>query len=117
MFFLCFFLLNLPEIWRNSKHEPDGIRLCVGPTSILEKENPKGVFTNHGAGNYNTGGEASEILPLRKGGLEKVLEMLKGGGHTILGVVFYPLKRGGGARNVLPCLDGGRGVQKVFPIV
>ena len=43
-----------------------------------------------GMGSYKTGGGgAREVLPLRKGGTEKVLAMLKGGGGTkSFGVVF-----------------------------
>ena len=45
------------------------------PLSIL-----KGLVTNHGeGGGYKTGGGAHEVLPLRKGGAEKVLAMLKEG--------------------------------------
>ena len=42
---------------------------------------------------YTTGWE---VLPLQKGGLEKVLAMLKEGGSKMFGVVFHvhPLKRG-----------------------
>ena len=36
----------------------------------------KGLVTN-----YGEGGGGCEVLPLRKGGAEKVLAMLKGGGH------------------------------------
>ena len=50
----------------------------------------KGVVTNHrGGGGYKTGGgEAREVLPLRKGGAHKVLAMLKGG-HTKFWGSFY----------------------------
>ena len=45
------------------------------------EENAKGVVTNYREGGYKTGGGgfASEVLPLQKGGTEKVLAMLKGG--------------------------------------
>ena len=39
------------------------------------KDVGKGVVTNYGEG-------AREVLPLRKGGAEKVLTILKGGGGT-----------------------------------
>ena len=35
-----------------------------------------------GGGGYKTGRGTCEVLPLRKGGSEKVLAMLKGGGGT-----------------------------------
>ena len=42
----------------------------------------KGLVTNYGEGGYKTGGGGTcEVLPLRKGGAEKVLAMLKGGEH------------------------------------
>ena len=67
-----------------------------------------------GRGGYKTGrGVASEVLPLQKGGAEKVLAMLKGGTTSfevvltweleVLAIVmggtksFHPLKGGGGA--------------------
>ena len=41
----------------------------------------KGLVTN-----YGEGGGACEVLPLRKGGAEKVLAILKGGGaQKVLG--------------------------------
>ena len=43
------------------------------------------LFT--GRGGYKTGGGACEVFPLRKGGAEKVLAMLKGGTNSF-GVVF-----------------------------
>ena len=50
----------------------------------------KGVVTNYGEGGGGTkreGGRASEVLPLRKGGMGKVLTILKGvgGGTTSFG--------------------------------
>ena len=39
-------------------------------------------------GGYKTGGRACEVLPLRKGGTEKVLAMLKGGHKKFWGS-FY----------------------------
>ena len=49
----------------------------------------KGLVTTYGEGGYKTGGGACEVLPLRKGGVKKVLAMLKGGGGTnSFGVVF-----------------------------
>ena len=53
----------------------------------------KGLVTKYGEGGGATkreGGGAREVLPLRKGGAEKVLAMLKrgGGGETSFGVVF-----------------------------
>ena len=41
----------------------------------------KGLVTNYREGGYKTGGGACEVLPLRKGRMEKVLAMLKGGRH------------------------------------
>ena len=43
-----------------------------------------------GGGGYKTGGGACEVLPLHKGGTEKVSAMLKGGGGgtNSFGVVF-----------------------------
>ena len=42
-----------------------------------------------GGGGYKMGGgAASEVLPLRIAGAEKVLAMLKGGGHKSCWVVF-----------------------------
>ena len=49
----------------------------------------KGVFTNYWEGSYKMGGEASEVLPLRKrGGAKKCFAMLKGRRKT------FPFKRG-----------------------
>ena len=40
------------------------------------------LITGRGGGGYKTGGGAREVLPLWKGGAEKVLAMLNGrGGH------------------------------------
>ena len=41
-----------------------------------------------GMGGYNTGGGALEILPLRKGGAEKVLAMLGGGQKKFRGSLY-----------------------------
>ena len=54
----------------------------------LDTVNTKGLVINHGeGGGYKTGWGACEVLPLRKGGAEKVLAMLKGGTKSV-GVVF-----------------------------
>ena len=60
---------------------------------LLEnKLSPKGLVTNsgEGAGGSQTvgGGGACEVLPLRKGEAEQVLDMLKGR-HTTLWGSFY----------------------------
>ena len=80
----------------------------------------------------------SEVLPLQKGGMEKVLTMLKGGTNRFEVVLtrefkvlaklmvggrgvkgFHPLKGGGGgAGKVLPCLGGGaKSWTHNFPIL
>ena len=66
---------------------------------MVEKESIRGVMvekgesgTGHllpgvGEGWMGGGGVACEVLPLQKGGMEKVLAMLKGGG-TSFGVMW-----------------------------
>ena len=44
-----------------------------------------------GGATKREGGGACEVLPLRKRGLEKVLAMLKGGGHNKFWGSFYVL--------------------------
>ena len=75
---------------------------------------------------YKTGvgwGEASEVLPLQKGGTQTVLAILKRGTDSFEVVLTWELevlailigganssralKGGWGARTVLPCLEGG----------
>ena len=47
---------------------------------MITSHDYKGVVTNYGEGGLQNGrGEACEVLPLRKGGAEKVLAILKGG--------------------------------------
>ena len=59
---------------------------------MSSKNRHKGLVTNYGEGvaTKREGGEACEVLPLRKGGAEEVLAMLKGGGGgtNSFGVVF-----------------------------
>ena len=51
----------------------------------LAAHGSKGPVTNYRKGGLlNRGGGASEVLPLQKRGTEKVLAMLKGGGHKKL---------------------------------
>ena len=53
--------------------------LAVGKLFITNKPSQctKGLVTNYGEGGLQNGG-ACEVLPLRKGGTQKVLAMLKG---------------------------------------
>ena len=46
------------------------------------------LITGKGGGGYKMGGGACEVLPLRKGGAEKLLAMLKGGHNKFWGS-FY----------------------------
>ena len=59
--------------------------------TIIEKRfllQYKGLVTNYREGEgYKTAGGACEVLPLREGGTEKVLAMLKRGTNSF-GVVF-----------------------------
>ena len=47
-----------------------------------------GLVTNYRKGGLQDGRGAHEVLPLRKGGAQKVLAMLKGGGTKSCWVVF-----------------------------
>ena len=49
----------------------------------------KGLVTNYGEEGLQNGRGACEVLPLRKGGAEKVLAMLKGGGHKTFWGIFF----------------------------
>ena len=76
-----------------------------------------------GRGGYKTGGGAHEVLPLQKGGSEKVSAKLKGGTtsfgvvlmrwHKVLAILkggikgFHSLKRGDGRKKVNPVLRAG----------
>ena len=83
----------------------------------------KGLVTNYGEGGGAIKWEGGHVkLPLRKGGAEKVLAMMKGGGHKKFWGSFYAVTSslrhivGGrekfllfkrGVRKVFPCLEGG----------
>ena len=54
----------------------------------------KGVVTNYGRGATKLDGGHVKFYPYEKGGVEKVLAMLKGGHKR-----FPPFKRGGGMTN------------------
>ena len=78
-----------------------------------------------------------KFYPYEKGGVETVIAMLKGGGAKSFGVFFmwylevlailkggakgFHFLKGGGAQQVLPCLDGVGGCKQflthAFPIV
>ena len=63
---------------------------CLGSDLLLLH---KLLVTNNGegwGGGYKTGGGGCEVLPLRKGGTEKVLAMLKGGHKNVSGS-FYAI--------------------------
>ena len=62
-----------------------------------------------------------KFYPYEKGGAEKVLVMLKGGHKKFWGR-FYPVAWCfshivGGARKVLPCLEGGGGAKSFGPAI
>ena len=65
-------------------NDNDGTRLCCVPGTNKALRDWSLIT---GRGGYNTGGGACEVLPLPKGGEEKVLAMLKGG-TKLLGVVL-----------------------------
>ena len=80
----------------------------------------KGLVTKYGEGG---GGGASEVLPLPKGGAEKVLAMLKGGGgggttsfEVVLTWELEVLAIVMGVREKLPPFKKGGGRKKSFKL-
>ena len=58
----------------------------MAPHSLLREWS---LITGRGGGYKKGGGGAREVLHLRKGGVEKVLAILKGGGHNKFCGRFY----------------------------
>ena len=96
-----------------------------GTTDLI----PAGIATGHKQplyvvlllmDTYNRGGGQVKFYPYKKSGAEQVLAILKGGGgpHNFEVVLTWELKilaivMGWGHRQVLPCLEGWGGGQKV----
>ena len=77
----------LPQGWRQralSSPFVPAYHLLVYRDSIRDWS----LITGRGGGLQNGRGGAYEVLPLRKGGAQKVLAMLKRGGTISFGVVF-----------------------------
>ena len=58
------------------------------PYSLKVAWSGKSLIT--GMGGYKMGGGAREVLPLRKGGMDKVLAIVKGGDKKFWGI-FYTI--------------------------
>ena len=91
----------------HNQHNRSGIGHISHRANYVESE---GVVINYGKGGGGSiktgGGGASDVLPLQKGGMRKVLAILKWGGGTKRFVVV--LTR---VLEVLTILEGGGGAQ------